>query len=269
MSRSKISSLLVIFTLATGALSDLPEKQNIRKLGLDPPAPSTGDGGTTGASGTKSSPTTVVSGNPSKPSAATGSSSTSGSEPSKVVPATTPLGVGVTPTGSSGSVPSKNPPSTALPPASTVSSGSSSSETSSNTDYDDSTEFTDDVDSAEATDDGTEPETVIYSTKPNILLILVDDQGHGDIDMGNDKDEFHTPTLATLAKEGVKLSNFYSASTCTPARAMLLTGRYTMRYGFQDSVLHATEPRGVPLTETFLGQKLQSVGYTTVMIGKW
>jgi membrane-anchored protein YejM (alkaline phosphatase superfamily) len=105
--------------------------------------------------------------------------------------------------------------------------------------------------------------------KPNVLLVLVDDQGHGDIDLGVGKAEFHTPTLATMASEGVRLSNFYSSATCTPSRAMLMTGRYAMRYGFQDSVIHATEPRGVPLSETFLSEKMQKVGYTTAMIGKW
>jgi hypothetical protein len=193
------------------------------------------------------------------------------------------------PTGSapSGSGGSTAPSNGAASDGSTTSSSSSTSETSANTDFDDATEFTDDVgsgassadtgsssgsenadgdDDDEYADDTTE---VAAPSTPHVLMILVDDQGHGDIDLGNDKDEFHTPTLSTLAQEGVKLSNFYSACTCTPARAMLMTGRYTIRYGFQDSVLHATEPRGVPLSETFLGEKLQSVGYTTTMIGKW
>lgn len=105
--------------------------------------------------------------------------------------------------------------------------------------------------------------------KPNVLLILVDDQGHGDIDLGTGAAEFDTPTLSALATEGVHLKNFYSAATCTPSRAMLMTGRYAIRYGFQDSVIHSTEPRGVPLSESFLSEKMQKVGYTSVMIGKW
>ncbi|CAM9151153.1 unnamed protein product [Hapterophycus canaliculatus] len=48
-----------------------------------------------------------------------------------------------------------------------------------------------------------------------------------------------------------------------------MTGRYSFRTGMQDSVLHTTEPRGVPLTETFVGEKLQSAGYTTAAVGKW
>lgn len=107
--------------------------------------------------------------------------------------------------------------------------------------------------------------------KPNVLLILVDDQGHGDIDLGTSGtgSQFDTPTLAALATEGVHLKNFYAGATCTPSRAMLMTGRYAIRYGFQDSVIHSTEPRGVPLSESFLSEKMQKVGYTSVMIGKW
>jgi arylsulfatase A-like enzyme len=105
--------------------------------------------------------------------------------------------------------------------------------------------------------------------KPNVLLILVDDQGHGDIDLGVGAPQFDTPTLAALSGEGVHLQNFYAGATCTPSRAMLMTGRYALRYGFQDSVIHSTEPRGVPLSESFLSEKMKKVGYTSVMIGKW
>ena len=104
--------------------------------------------------------------------------------------------------------------------------------------------------------------------KPNIMLVLVDDQGHGDIEL-SDTSDFSTPTLKTISEEGIKFANFYSGATCTPSRAMLMTGRYTIRYGFQDSVIHSTEPRGVSLTETFLPEKLKRVGYETIMIGKW
>ncbi len=96
----------------------------------------------------------------------------------------------------------------------------------------------------------------------------MDDQGHGDIGL-DDKSEFYTPTLKEICDEGVKLEQFYSGATCTPSRAMLMTGRYALRFGFQDSVIHSTEPRGVPLSETFLPEKLKRVGYETIMIGKW
>lgn len=103
--------------------------------------------------------------------------------------------------------------------------------------------------------------------RPNVLLVVVDDLGWKDV--GFHDPAFSTPNLDTMVAEGVELSTFYTAPTCTPSRAQLMTGRYSYRFGMQDSVLHSTEPRGVPLTETFLGEKLQSVGYGTAAVGKW
>lgn len=104
-------------------------------------------------------------------------------------------------------------------------------------------------------------------TRPNLLLALVDDLGYGDV--GYNDPAMVTPEINSLAKKGIILDRFYAASTCTPTRAALMTGRHAMRTGMQDSVIHATEPRGVPLTETFLPEKLRSVGYRTAMVGKW
>lgn len=103
--------------------------------------------------------------------------------------------------------------------------------------------------------------------RPNILVVVVDDLGWKDI--GFHDPAFSTPNLDEMVAEGVELSTFYAAPTCTPSRAQLMTGRYNFRTGMQDSVLHSTEPRGVPLTETFLGEKLQAAGYSTAMVGKW
>lgn len=104
-------------------------------------------------------------------------------------------------------------------------------------------------------------------SRPNVLMVVVDDMGWKDI--GFHDSSFSTPHLDTMAAEGVELSTFYTAPTCTPSRAQLMTGRYNFRTGMQDSVLHSTEPRGVPLSETFLGEKLQKIGYSTAMVGKW
>lgn len=103
--------------------------------------------------------------------------------------------------------------------------------------------------------------------RPNVLLVVVDDLGWKDV--GFHEPTFSTPNLDAMVAEGVELSTFYTAPTCTPSRAQLMTGRYSYRMGMQDSVLHSTEPRGVPLTETFVGEKLQSVGYGTAAVGKW
>ena len=103
--------------------------------------------------------------------------------------------------------------------------------------------------------------------RPNLLLALVDDLGSGDVQYNDPT--MVTPELNRLAEDGVVLDRFYAAATCTPARAALMTGRLGIRTGMQDSVIHATEPRGVPLDEVFLGEKLQQAGYRTAMVGKW
>ncbi|CAM9919895.1 unnamed protein product, partial [Laminaria digitata] len=105
------------------------------------------------------------------------------------------------------------------------------------------------------------------SVRPNVLVVVVDDLGWKDV--GFHEESFSTPHMDTMVAEGVELSTFYSAATCTPSRAQLMTGRYSYRIGMQDSVLHSTEPRGVPLTETFVGERLQTAGYTTAAVGKW
>ena len=103
--------------------------------------------------------------------------------------------------------------------------------------------------------------------RPNLLLALVDDLGSGDVQYNDPA--MVTPELNQLARDGVILDRFYAAATCTPARAALMTGRLGIRTGMQDSVIHATEPRGVPLDEVFLGEKLRRAGYRTAMVGKW
>ena len=103
--------------------------------------------------------------------------------------------------------------------------------------------------------------------RPNMLLTVVDDWGSGDVSWNDGA--LHTPELQRMSENGFVLDNFYAAATCTPARAMLMTGRYNIRNGMQDSVIHSTEPRGVPLDERFLSQKLSDAGYRTAAVGKW
>jgi arylsulfatase A-like enzyme len=103
--------------------------------------------------------------------------------------------------------------------------------------------------------------------RPNILTVVVDDLGWGDV--GYHDDTMHTPIIDGLAKEGVTLERFYTSPTCTPSRTQFMTGMYNIRIGMQDSVIHATEPRGVPLTATFLSDKMMNAGYQTAAIGKW
>ncbi len=102
--------------------------------------------------------------------------------------------------------------------------------------------------------------------KPNIIVILTDDQGYSDVGCYGARG-FSTPNLDRMAKEGVRFTDFYAAPTCSPARASLLTGCYYQRLGI-----------GVPLNEPHIGlnpdevtmaESLRTIGYTTACIGKW
>jgi arylsulfatase I/J len=111
---------------------------------------------------------------------------------------------------------------------------------------------------------------------PNILILMVDDLGYGDVSfsagVGSSPDidtANATPNLAALAAEGVVLTSFYAQPSCTPSRASFLTGKYTTSIGLQDSVIHATEPRGLSLDEDILPQRLAAAGYRTMGVGKY
>mmetsp|Transcript_91206 Transcript_91206/g.260495 ORF Transcript_91206/g.260495 Transcript_91206/m.260495 type:complete len:611 (-) Transcript_91206:48-1880(-) len=108
------------------------------------------------------------------------------------------------------------------------------------------------------------------TTAPNLVLLVVDDLGSGDMAY-NSKDMLRSsPHLLKLSSEGVILTDFYASPECTPSRAMMLTGRLNLKTGLQDSVIHGTEPRGLPTGETLLPQILkETYGYTTSAIGKW
>lgn len=104
--------------------------------------------------------------------------------------------------------------------------------------------------------------------RPNIVLILADDMGYGDISRFNGA-QSSTPVLDGLIDSGLSFSQHYSASpVCAPARAAILTGRYPHRTGAIDTL----ETRGtdrMALRETTLADELQRVGYRTGLVGKW
>jgi len=103
--------------------------------------------------------------------------------------------------------------------------------------------------------------------KPNILFIVGDDMGYGDVGFQGCKD-IPTPNLDALAASGVRFTNGYvSGPYCSPTRAGLMTGRYQQRFGHEFNPGGGKE--GLPVTETTLPQRLKAVGYVTGIVGKW
>ena len=103
------------------------------------------------------------------------------------------------------------------------------------------------------------------SARPNILLIITDDQGYGDLGVhGNPK--LRTPNLDRFAREGVAFQSFYVSPVCSPTRASLLTGRYNYRTGVVDTYLGRSLMHPDEVT---LAEMLAAAGYRTGIFGKW
>ena len=101
--------------------------------------------------------------------------------------------------------------------------------------------------------------------RPNVILILTDDQGYGDVGVhGNDI--LRTPNMDRLAGEGVRIKEFYVTPLCATSRAGLLTGRYNQRTGVLWPFLGAEVLRHREVT---LAEALKDAGYRTALIGKW
>jgi len=104
--------------------------------------------------------------------------------------------------------------------------------------------------------------------KPNIVVILADDLGYGDIGTFGATD-VRTPNIDGLAANGIKLTSFYSASpVCSPTRAALITGRYPRRLGI-DHVFFPESFTGIPAEEVTIAEALKGNGYRTAIFGKW
>jgi arylsulfatase A-like enzyme len=107
-------------------------------------------------------------------------------------------------------------------------------------------------------------------TKPNILVIVADDLGYGDIGVHGGKD-VPTPHIDALAASGVRCTNGYvSAPYCSPSRAGFLTGRYQTRFGHEFNPHVGEEGKlGLPLDQRTIADRLRGAGYATGLVGKW
>ena len=103
---------------------------------------------------------------------------------------------------------------------------------------------------------------------PNVLVVLADDMGYGDLGLFNGA-RSSTPHLDRLAAEGVCLTQHYSGSpVCAPSRAALLTGRYPQRTGAIDT-LHGRGLDRIALSEVTIADCFRAAGYRTGLVGKW
>ncbi len=101
--------------------------------------------------------------------------------------------------------------------------------------------------------------------KPNIVFLITDDQGYGDVS-GNGNPVLKTPHLDRLRNEGVRFEDFMVSPTCSPTRSAVMTGRHEFRNGVTHTIL---ERERMTLTATTLPQVLKTAGYTTGIFGKW
>ena len=107
--------------------------------------------------------------------------------------------------------------------------------------------------------------SVSAATRPNVLLILSDDQGYGDLSLHGNT-HLKTPNIDALGQNGIRFDRFFVSPLCAPTRASLLTGRYSLRAGVA-GVQGGTETMNAD--ETTIAEVLRDAGYKTGLFGKW
>mgnify|MGYP001819460084 FL=1 len=105
---------------------------------------------------------------------------------------------------------------------------------------------------------------------PNIIYILADDLGYGDVSSMNPRAAWKTRHIDRIAEEGMRFTDAHTGSAvCTPTRYGVLTGRYSWRTHLKQGVLWSWDPPLIRQGETTVGSLLQEQGYTTACVGKW
>lgn len=108
------------------------------------------------------------------------------------------------------------------------------------------------------------------ATRPNLVILLADDLGYGDLSGYGGHPTSQTPRLDAMQKEGMRFTDFYSASpVCSPSRAGILTGRLMTRSGVWPGVFYPDSIGGMALSEVTLPHVLRASGYDTFATGKW
>jgi arylsulfatase A-like enzyme len=106
-------------------------------------------------------------------------------------------------------------------------------------------------------------------TKPNIVYVLADDLGYGDLGCYNNESKLPTPRIDQLAKQGIRFTDMHSASACTPTRYAIMTGRYAWRSRVPVGVLNAYDEPLIEAGRLTTPELLRKQGYLTACIGKW
>ncbi len=106
--------------------------------------------------------------------------------------------------------------------------------------------------------------------KPNIIFVLTDDLGYGDVSCLNPESKIRTPNIDKFASSGITFTDAHTGSSvCTPTRYGVVTGRYAWRTVLKSGVLHGTDPCMIPNDRTTMASMLKAQGYNTAFIGKW
>lgn len=105
--------------------------------------------------------------------------------------------------------------------------------------------------------------------KPNLIFILADDLGYGDLGCYGSED-IETPNLDALAAGGIRFTDAYAnGPVCSPTRIAFLTGRYQQRYGMDNALYYQEMGRGLPIGQKTIASRLREAGYATGLSGKW